>query len=128
MVGSTPSSTANAPSVEVININIDKKSDNRARCYLHFDYTIEPNGFKASTQDKSNRLGVTVVLGTREGGYLLNHSSFNVVMKQAWKIRIDMDFDLNTAEIHSGQGCKSIVLRIIHEFVGGLDLEVIISL
>lgn len=128
MVGSTPSSLTNNPSVEVININIDKESDNGAGCCLHFDYAIEPNGFKATTQDKSNRLGVTVVLGTREGGYLLNHSSFNVVMKQAWKNRIDMDFDLNTAETHAGQGCKSVVLRIIHEFAMGLDLEILIPL
>lgn len=79
-------------------------------------------------QDKSNRFGVAFVLGTRKGGYMLNYSSINVALKQSWKSRIDMDFDLNTAEIHAGQGPKSVVLRILHEFVSDLDVDIIISL
>ena len=129
MIGSNLSSSIATPSVKVINFNIDKKSGSESNNWcLHFDYIIEQNGFRATNQDRSNRLGVTFILGTREGGYLLNYSTTNAVMKQSWKKLIRMDFDLITAETHAGQHNKSVVLRVFHEFVSDLDIEIVILL
>ncbi len=128
MIGSKPSIPTSYPSIKVINFNIDRRPNDENKCHLHFEYVVEQNGFRTTMQDKSNRFGVAFVLGTRKGGYMLNYSSINVALKQSWKSRIDMDFDLNTAEIHAGQGPKSVVLRILHEFVSDLDVDIIISL
>ena len=126
MIGTEFSSSINTPSVKVININIEKRSGIVSNRCLHFDYVIEQNGFRTNNQDKSSGLGVSFILGTREGGYLLNHSTATVVMKESWKKSIRMDFDLITAETHAGQHPRSVVLRIIHEFVSDLDFEIVI--
>lgn len=128
MIGSNFSSPSNCPSIRIVNFYIDKTSDDETSCRLHFDYIMEHNRFRVTNQDTSDSLGVSFILGTREGGYLLSHSSIYVVKKPSWKRPICMDFDSRIAETHTGQHPKSVILRVLHEFVGGLDLEFIILL
>ncbi len=125
MIGTKLLSSITTPSVKVINFNIEKRSGSVS---LHFDYVIKQNGFRTTNQDKSKRLGVAFILGTREGGYLLNHSTANVVIKESWTKSICLDFDLITAETHAGHHPRSVVLRVIHEFVSDLDFEIVILL
>lgn len=137
--GAKPPSTPSTPSVKFGNFKVEKevkKGSSRHTGSLAFDYNIELNGFRRmhtrkGNQDKNGGLGVTLVLGTLKGGYLLNQSSFNVpdFMKgKSWKKHIRMDFDWNTAEANGGQDQNQIVVRVLHEFIGSSDYEIVVSL
>ena len=140
MIDAKPPSAPNAtPSIKFGNFKVEKelkKGSNHHKGLLHFDYNIQLNGFRKmnqrrSNQDKSGGLGVTVVLGTLKGGYLLDQRSFNVPgprKEKSWKKSIRMDFDWTTAEVNGGTDQNLVVLRVIHEFVGGLDFEMVVSL
>jgi hypothetical protein len=131
--------TQRTPVVKFSNIKVEKelkKGSNHHKGCLEFEYNIELNDFRRpnkrkGNQDKNGGLGVSIVLGTFTGGYLLGHSSFNVSefkKEKSWKKHVRLDFDWTTAEVHGGPGQYRVIVRIIHEFTTGLDLEIVVSL
>ena len=131
--------TQSTPAIKFSNIKVEKelkKGSNHHKGCFEFEYNIEMNGFrrannKKGNQEKSGGLGVSIVLGTLKGGYLLGQSSFNVPdfkREKCWKKRVRVDFDWTTAEVNGGPGQNSVVVRVIHEFMSGLDMEMVVSL
>lgn len=128
----------NGPSIKLGSVRVDrelKKSSNHHVGFVDLSYNIKLGNLKRNNQrrtrqDKGAGQGVTIALGTLKGGYLLNHTSFNVPMPRDdkhWKKNVRLAFDWTTAEVNSGDD-GVIVIRIIHEFVQGSDLEVLVSL
>jgi hypothetical protein len=81
-----------------------------------------------SHDEKDGGLGVTFLLGTIGGDYLLSQMSIIVGLRQSYKKHITMEFDWNTAEANAGQENSSVNLRLFHEFLSGSDLEVVVAL
>ena len=141
MIGSVGSSSSspNQPSIKFGNIKVEKqlkKGSHKQMGCLEFDYSIEMNGYRTtqrrSNQGKGNGFSVAIVLGTLNGVYLLNQSSFNVKVStkdKRWKKHIKLEFDWNTAEANAGgQGQKQAILRVLHESLSGHDFELVIAL
>jgi len=133
---SHPSSSSSTPNIKFGGVKIVKvlvKGSNNHTGRLEFEYSNEMNGLsrmnqKKSHDEKGGGLGVTFILGTIGGDYLLSQTSLVIGSKQSYKKQIAMEFDWNTAEANAGQGNSSVNLRVIHEFLGGLDLEVVVAL
>lgn len=136
MINSKP--PHNGPSVKLGSVRVDrelKKSSHHHVGFVDLNYNIKlgnlrRNNQRKTKQDKGAGQGVTIALGTLAGGYLLNHTSFNVPMPKDdkhWKKNVRLAFDWTTAEVNGGDD-GVIVMRIIHEFVHGSDLEVLVSL
>mmetsp|Transcript_22044 Transcript_22044/g.47942 ORF Transcript_22044/g.47942 Transcript_22044/m.47942 type:complete len:2140 (-) Transcript_22044:37-6456(-) len=139
MIGAKSSSASNTPSIKFRNFKVEKelkKASNSHTGFLDFDYNIELNRYRRTNERKANQgknggLGVTFVLGTLKGGYLLNKSSLSVPgfqKEKSWKKHIRMDFDWNTADANAGQDQHLIVLRVLHEFASDSDFEILVSL
>ena len=130
------SSSSSTPNIKFGGVKIEKvlvKGSSNHTGRLEFEYSNEMNGLsrmnqKKSHDEKGGGLGVTFILGTIGGDYLLSQTSLVIGSKQSYKKQIAMEFDWNTAEANAGQGNNSVNLRVIHEFLGGLDLEVVIAL
>mmetsp|Transcript_40669 Transcript_40669/g.73328 ORF Transcript_40669/g.73328 Transcript_40669/m.73328 type:complete len:383 (-) Transcript_40669:165-1313(-) len=139
MIDVKHSAASNTPSIKFGNFKVERelmKGSNQHKGILNFDYNIELNSFRNTNQRKSNHgkkggKGVTLVLGSLKGGYLLDQSSFNVPefkKEKWWKKHIRMQFDWNTAESNAGQDQNLVVLRVLHEFTSGFDFEITLKL
>ena len=138
MINTLSSAIPNALPVKFSNFEVEKelkKGSNHHEGILTFDYSVVDTSIanqKKSNQGKDGGMGVTVLLGTLKGGYLLECLSFNIPeqhkKEKRWTKKICMRFDWTTAESNSGQGQHLVVVRMIHEFASNVDYEVMVTL
>ena len=138
MIDAKPSFASHSPSIKFGDFKVEKelkKGSYQHKGMLDFDYNIDLNSVRNKYQrrptGKNGGLGVTLVLGSLEGGYLLDQSSFNIPefkKEKWWKKHIRMNFDWNTAESNAGQDQNLVVVRVLHEFTSDLDFEIMVTL
>ena len=137
MINTIQPFASDSPSIKFGNFKVkkeSKKGSNQHIGTLDFDYNFDLNSFKNRNHRKSNDkvggLGVTLVLGSLVGGYLLDQSSFSIPEfkhEKCWKKHIGMTFDWETAESNAGDK-NLVVIRVIHEFTSGVDFELMVTL
>jgi len=143
MIDAESSNSSNkTPSVKFGNFKVEKelkKGSHQHKGILDFEYNIDLSSLRnnamnqrRSVRGRNGGRGVTLVLGSLRGGYLLDQSSFDIPESKGgggqWKKRVRMRFDWNAAESNSGEHQHPLTLRVLHEFASGLDLEMTLSL